>query len=155
MHVVMTTTGKGQFHFGLNIIRDVDDSIGGLDDSGQIKAKLNLDLGSPSNFKLWDDLIVPNPAFNKDRYEYFVMGYLSGFDQFDPDNRGEDHSVYFKWDRHDPRRVRVFVSPLSASWVEPVSTKPAPTIESVIHDGAADMTDPPPSTTPPPPLGKR
>lgn len=151
MRVVMTTTKKGQFHHGLNIIRDVDDNIENENDNDKIKDKLNKDLGTqtdPEDFKLWAMRIIDTPSEpNKTRLENFIMGYLSGFDRFDHENNGEDHSVYFKW---DGPLVRVFVSPLSTSWVEPVSPEKAPR-ESLIHDGAA-ASDPPTTTTPPPPL---
>jgi hypothetical protein len=147
MHVVMTKAGKNQFHSGMGIIREVDDSIEALNKNNDIKATLN-ELAVGANFKLWADKIIPNPGLNRCRYENFVIGYLCRHDMLPGE---DDHSIYFKWDGD---RVRVFMSPLSSPWVEPVSTEPAP-VASVIDVAAANMTDPPPSTTPPPPLSKR
>jgi len=148
MHVVMTKAAKGKLSSGWDVIREVDDSIETLHKDDDIKAKLNT-LGVLNvNFKLWAWKTIPNPDLNRCRYENFVIGYLTRHDMIPKE---EDHSVYFRWDGD---LVRVFVSPLSLDWVEPVKPEPAP-VASVIGVAAADMTDPPPSTTPPPPLGKR
>ena len=155
MHVVMTRTRKNEFHFGLDIIRDIDDDIERLINNDEIKAGLRLGLHDnlDKDFKLWDDRIIPNPGQNKDAYENFIMGY---FDRHDLLESGCDHSVYFRW---DGRRVRVFVAPLNVehvSTLEPVehiSTRATTPVESVIVDAAA-TSDPPPVGAPPPPLAK-